>query len=468
MAVYLSQLQVNDFKSFKGQNIFDFAHFKGEGSSFMRLPQCNVFLGDNGTGKTNLLKIIANLQPKESDVKDISRNDKTDNSSEITDYNVSLGISVGDPEMASPQKTFEKCYRPAVYERYEGKDYTVHTQFVQYKGLIKNLKTTDFKLLGPEYRFADKIVSTPYQIGYTHNSNSVAYDVEELSDVIIYAYGVNRFSDSKRNLNSDVTVDTLFHNDRPLINLEEWLFQLDMARKSKEQGQKAQKRINQIKTILKKGNLFPGVNDYRIDVDGNLNVSVKFITEHGELPYHNLGYGYQCMMAWVFDFMKKMFDRYPDAPYPLEMPAILLIDEIDLHLHPHWQRHVLRDLCDLFPATQIIASTHSPLVIQSANSMNLFLLNNENGCTCITKYPFKTFQGWSVEEILDELMDMGPDTRAEEYRKLRADFEHALNAGDVDSGIRYYTELKEMLYPGSAELDLLEMDINQLKSVAHD
>ena len=468
MAVYLSQLQVNDYKSFKGQNTFNFAHSKGEGSTFMRLPQCNVFLGDNGTGKTNLLKIIANLQPKESDVKDIDRNQSADKANEITDYNISFDISSGDTEVSTPKKDFEKCYRPSVFERYDGKDYLVQTQFVHYKGVIKNLKSTDFKILGEEYQFADSIISTPYQIGYSRHSNSVTYDVEELSDVIIYAYGVNRFSDSKRNLNAYETADTLFHNDRPLINLEEWLFQLDVARKNKEQGQKAQKRINQIKSILRKGDLFPGVTDYRIDVDENLNVSVIFITEHGELPYHNLGYGYQCMMAWVFDFIKKMFDRYPDATHPLEMPAILLIDEIDLHLHPHWQRHILRDLCNLFPATQIIASTHSPLVIQSATSMNLFLLNNEKGCTHITKYPFKTFQGWSVEEILNELMDMGPDTRSEEYRKIRSDFEHALNSGNISSGIKYYSELKEMLYPNSAELDLLEMDINQLKSFGHD
>ena len=197
-----------------------------------------------------------------------------------------------------------------------------------------------------------------------------------------------------------------------------------------------------------------------------MNSSVKFKTPNGDFHSSELGYGYQCMLSWVFDFIKKMFDKYPNSEKPLSEPAILLIDEIDLHLHPQWQRHVLKDLCQLFPATQIIVTTHSPLVIQSADSMNLYILKNKNGKTVSTSYDYSTFQGWSVEEILSELMDLGPNLRTEKYQKLRDDFERAMNTGDVAKGIELYESLKSMLHPTSVERDILDMDLAQLKEGA--
>lgn len=194
----------------------------------------------------------------------------------------------------------------------------------------------------------------------------------------MYAYGVNRFSDTKRNLKSDDGVETLFSNGRPLINFEEWLLQLEIVKQDKKQRSRAHKRIEKIKEILKSNDLFPEISDYSVSFDDDMNSSVKFKTPNGDFHIHELGYGYQCR-----------------------------------------QRHVLKDLCQLFPATQIIVTTHSPLVIQSADSMNLYILKNENGMTISKSYDYSTFQGWSVEEILGELMDLGPNLlRFEQYRPV--------------------------------------------------
>ena len=71
-------------------------------------------------------------------------------------------------------------------------------------------------------------------------------------------------------------------------------------------------------------------------------------------------------MAWMVDFASRMFDLYPESENPLAEPAVVLIDEIDLHLHPKWQRELLDYLSNLFPNTQFIVTTHSPLIVQSA------------------------------------------------------------------------------------------------------
>lgn len=56
--------------------------------------------------------------------------------------------------------------------------------------------------------------------------------------------------------------------------------------------------------------------------------------------------------------------------------GIILIDEIDLHLHPSWQQRVIRDLTSIFPKVQFIVSTHAPAIINSVQSENLFVLKN--------------------------------------------------------------------------------------------
>ena len=98
--------------------------------------------------------------------------------------------------------------------------------------------------------------------------------------------------------------------------------------------------------------------------------------------------------------------------------------------------------------------------------MNLYILKNKNGKTVSTSYDYSTFQGWSVEEILSELMDLGPNLRTEKYQKLRDDFERAMNTGDVAKGIELYESLKSMLHPTSVERDILDMDLAQLKEGA--
>jgi predicted ATP-binding protein involved in virulence len=58
----------------------------------------------------------------------------------------------------------------------------------------------------------------------------------------------------------------------------------------------------------------------------------------------------------------------PQMTNPLEAPAIVLIDEIDLHLHPEWQRRVIGDLLSAFPNTQFVLTTHSPYIVASVNN----------------------------------------------------------------------------------------------------
>jgi predicted ATP-binding protein involved in virulence len=102
---------------------------------------------------------------------------------------------------------------------------------------------------------------------------------------------------------------------------------------------------------------------------------------------HQLGLGYRTMLTWMVDFAAGLFDRFPESKNPLEEPAVLLLDEIDLHLHPKWQRTIIDYLTGKFPNTQFIVTAHSPLLVQSAEGANIVLLRRQDNEIIIDNDP---------------------------------------------------------------------------------
>lgn len=94
------------------------------------------------------------------------------------------------------------------------------------------------------------------------------------------------------------------------------------------------------------------------------------VTEKGEdLELSQLSDGYKTMIGLAIDLSRRMAAGNPDMENPLESPAIVLIDEVDLHLHPAWQQKVVSDLLRCFPNTQFILTTHSPIVVEGVNNL---------------------------------------------------------------------------------------------------
>lgn len=90
----------------------------------------------------------------------------------------------------------------------------------------------------------------------------------------------------------------------------------------------------------------------------------------GRQPFNNLSDGQRIMLALVGDLARRAVTLNPHLGEEVlrGTPGVVLIDELDLHLHPKWQRHVIEDLRTTFPALQFIATTHSPFLIQSLRS----------------------------------------------------------------------------------------------------
>lgn len=310
---------------------------------------------------------------------------------------------------------------------------------------------------------ADLEVAKNYQL-YPENgdiNNYIINQDNENSGLILYGYGTSRRMrvSSLSESNHEQDTASLFSNEVTLINAEEWLLKTDYA--AKNGALLAKSRLAKIKSVLT-GGILPDVSDFRFTTTENLNSFVEVQTDYGWIRFSELGYGYQTTIAWVVDLAKRLFERYPKSQNPLAESAIVLVDEIDLHLHPEWQRKIIQFLTVQFPNTQFIVTSHSPLVVQSANQINLVLLEKQGNQVTISRTQFTTYQGWHVDEILDELMGLGEKTQSESYLVLIKQFDDALDQEDYVKAKIAYDKLDNILHPESHQRKLLRIQMSSL------
>lgn len=135
-------------------------------------------------------------------------------------------------------------------------------------------------------------------------------------------------------------------------------------------------------------------------------------------PISALPDGLQSLLSWLGDLLMRL-DRIPWAtPGPVtDRPFVLLLDEVEVHLHPAWQRRVLPMVERLFPNAQIIASTHSPFVIGSASDAWIHPFRLE-GDHAVVDPPVPSAKGTSVAAILDQLMGVHEEFDVDSEEKL--------------------------------------------------
>jgi predicted ATP-binding protein involved in virulence len=123
-------------------------------------------------------------------------------------------------------------------------------------------------------------------------------------------------------------------------------------------------------------------NVKRVFFDDNPpSLKVEFNDECGVkklMALEQLSDGYRNLMSIVLDFSRRLALAHPNWENPLDGPGILLIDEVELHLHPRWQQTVIPSLRAAFPNTQIIVSTHSPAVLTTVRREHVHLLGTDH------------------------------------------------------------------------------------------
>lgn len=147
----------------------------------------------------------------------------------------------------------------------------------------------------------------------------------------------------------------------------------------------------------------------------------RFRTPDGDLPLNVLSQGTQSIMQFLA-YLLLGFAKYYDYPPDIEKkPGIFIVDEIDAHLHPSWQRRILPTLRKTFPNLQVFCSTHSPLMLAGLKVGQIHLLNRTaKGAISISRNQVD-IEGWSADEIMRCFMDVKDPTdlqTATQVRKL--------------------------------------------------
>jgi predicted ATP-binding protein involved in virulence len=158
----------------------------------------------------------------------------------------------------------------------------------------------------------------------------------------------------------------------------------------------------QLEAVRKAIQIFiPGFSELKVKRNP-LRMIVK--KEGKELEIGQLSDGEKCTLALVGDLARRLSISNPSSKNPLEGEGIVLIDEIELHLHPKWQRDLVGNLRSAFPNVQFILTTHSPQAVGELPNECIRLLSKDEmgNLSCIT--PNQTL-GLTTNEILEEIMD---------------------------------------------------------------
>lgn len=179
----------------------------------------------------------------------------------------------------------------------------------------------------------------------------------------------------------------------------------------------------------------------RYNMDAN-ELDIRYVDEDGlqmRIPMSQLSDGYRGTLSLIADIAYRMATLNPQLLDRVleETEGVVLIDEVDLHLHPQWQKRVLDDLTNIFPKVQFIVSTHAPEVINSVRSENLVILEDAQ-----VKEPGSQVYGKDVKSLLKEVM--GVEERPQAVAQLFSRFYETLAQKDFSAAEHTLDTLDEL------------------------
>lgn len=226
----------------------------------------------------------------------------------------------------------------------------------------------------------------------------------------------------------------------------DWIYRYDknLAKEKEFDGTK-EAFINALKMAI------PALKEIEIDTkNGEFSAAIQMTKDPAPywLTYDMMSAGFKAMINIVAEIAYRCIELngFLGENAVKQTPGIVMIDELDLYLHPHWQQHVLADLQEAFPKFQFIVTTHSPFIVQSVDTNNIIVLD--------TGYiGSESPSNRGIEEIAAAAMGMEGMLRSEKYRKKQ------------ELADKYYKLVKEGK-AGQKEIEIVRDELNKLEQEA--
>lgn len=411
--MHINRLKLENVRTFATANYLEFVHADMEGVvrnnlfepsaskiPIPRLQNVNLLLGENGSGKTTVLRAIAAsaFGPAAKDILRDSSIVRFDETEGRILANFTMHEQDGPPGLGLEAEIILKRRGERLFVD-EG------SGFEPYWAPILESRNDAFFVVG---------------YGATRR-------VERLDT---YDSGARTKSRTSR----DLRVQSLFEDSFSLIPLASWL---PLIRKTKK------KRYDSIVDILN-AVLAPG----RCVFTGKQNESGDYLFAIGNtpIPFQSLSDGYRAIIGWVADLLYHMNHGANPNQNIKEMRGIVLVDEIDLHLHPRWQMRIVKSIADALPHMQFIFTSHSPLVAGSLEWMNILLLKSNRKENRSTHSRLKqSIYGLDADQILISKFFGLTSSRAASMVQQLSRLKNEASLGDDEAKRRYLRALSSGL-----------------------
>ena len=382
--IYLKRLTLTNVRSFGDEQELDLTDPDGSPARW------TLILGDNGVGKTTLLQCLASMCPV---LAAATPSKPSEGSVNAPDESVNAPL----PTFVEPALLRREDAELAALVRTGAEVATLGALLASGQALGARAKKPGEIAFGATIKVAE---------GELIDVKQTKVEVGKAVEPLVVAYGAARhmrYRGSEPFLLHPDTTASLFDPSLELVDAKDILEQLDYgAGKGQADAKALLKRIKdalvrllpdvkKASAITLYGPAPPGAKG------GKFGVQIK--TPYGEVPLSALSLGYQTMTAWAIDLAWRLYRQFPDAADPLQMPAIVIVDELDLHLHPRWQRELRANISGAFPNVQFIATAHSPLLAQSYLDTNLAVVREEDGQAVIENNP-SVNQNWRIDEVV--------------------------------------------------------------------
>lgn len=194
---------------------------------------------------------------------------------------------------------------------------------------------------------------------------------------------------------------TLFDNDMTLHDPTDWL-----KNKILSPSNRQELSIDNLKTVLTE------LLEKKVEIR-NEGSEVYFVEKGFKLTMKELSEGYRSTIIFVCDLLTKLSERCAENENVFEQPGVVMIDEICQHLHPRWQRTIVKKLRKLFPNIQFIMTTHSPVIVLGASNDAIFYrVIREQGNTSVSEpYYRSSMNDWMLNTLITSSL-FGMDSAA--------------------------------------------------------
>lgn len=359
--MYVDSIRIENFRTYRHAEIELLhpdrtpAQLKERYALDVLYPNVNVILGNNGMGKSAFLKAIALgcLGPtvRDSGIFPYRFVRREPGSAEVTsDIKRKLNVPGKPLQMPSTRSLIKSVHIPHSQDSVpRGTRQLVSTVRIDRRG---DLETLQF-LKRPDAR----------------NWNSIFSD--DVDAFFFVGYGASRRTEERSNVDTAARnrkgsrraqrVRSLFEDDATLIPLSFWL--PNYTRQNPGRG----KQVVDLLNAITAGDHYTFTGELEKD-------EYLFQKQDQLVPFPALSDGYKAYYGWLSDLLYHVCQTAPPGKKLVDNHGIVMIDEVDLHLHPSWQMEILPSLSKNLPNIQFIVTTHSPLIVGSLQWVNLIAL----------------------------------------------------------------------------------------------